>query len=173
MEEFTAASTGRTLQLKKVPLRYVIEIAQRKDLLDPDPPTYEAIGAGGVTLTFSHDETTLESDADFKAWKQYQDLLAVQSARRQMELASFLFYTCVVDDPAPIEEWAFDFDMWGLTPPDPEDKKSFKVRWIEEEICGGDPGDAAALLMRCYSLSGIDTEAIKRVESFFRSALAG
>ena len=173
MEEFKAKSTGRTLGLKKIPLRYVIEIAQRADLQDPEAPTYTAIGAGDVTLTFTHDETTLESAEDFKAWKQYQDLCAVQSARRQMELASFLFYTCVIDDPDPIEKWGFEFEMWGLTPPDPADKKSFKVRWIEEEICGGDPADAAALLMLCYSLSGIDTEAIKRIESFFRSALAG
>jgi hypothetical protein len=173
MAEFTAKSTGRSLQLKKVPLRYVIGIAQREDLKDPDPPTYTGIGAGDVVLTYTHDETTLESADDFKAWKKYQDQVVLQSARRQMEIATFLFYTCVVDDPEPVESWAFDFEMWGLEPPDPADKKTYKVRWIEEEICGGDADDAAALLMLCYSLSGMEAEAIKKIEAFFRSALAG
>lgn len=172
MKTWTATSTGRSVTLRSVPFRYVAQIAQREDLQDPDPPTFPVTLAGGIEKDFPHDPTTLETPEDKATWAEYERGRAIARARRTMEIARFLFYECVIEDPEPVEQWAFDFDLWGLAPPDPEDKVDFKVRWLEEEICGGDEEDTASLLLACYSVSGMDQEVLKKIESFFRPNLA-
>lgn len=173
MKTWTAKSTGRSVTLKSVPARYVVEIAQKPDLRDPDPPTYTVTAAGGVEMTFPHDETTLQTDEDRAAWAEYERQCEVQELRRRLETARFLYYSVVTDEPEPVEKWRFEFALWGLEPPDPGDKIGFKVRWIEEEICGGDTEDSASLLLQCYTLSGMNQEMLRQIESFFRNALEG
>lgn len=170
---WTSKTTGRTLTLKPVPQRYVAELKERPDLRLPEKPTYTVQAAGDVELTFPHDETTLVTSEHKAAWAKYKEQDALQKYRTEMEIARFLFYNVIEDNPDPPDSWSFDFDLWGLSPPDTSDPIEFKVRWLEEEICGGSTDDTAELLLECYAQAGMRNEFIRQVESFFRFALEG
>lgn len=172
MDEFTAESTGRTVHLRAVPLRLVLELTSKPEYRDPPVPTYAVQAAGGVELTYPHNATTLETDEERATWAAYEAERDAVSLRRQIATQEFLFYNSVVEEPDPPEQWRFDFALWGLAPPDPSDRVAFKRRWIEEEICP-DVRDLSNLILRLYALSGISDDIVKQIESFFRSALAG
>lgn len=172
MDEFIAESSGRTVHLRAVPLRLMLELTSKPEYQDPPVPTYSVDLPGGGSREYPHDRTTLDTDAERAAWAAYEAEQAAVSLRRQVATHEFLFYNGVVEDPPPPGDWAFDFALWGLEPPDPADKVAYKRRWIEEEVCP-DVRDLSALILRLYALSGINDDIIKQIESFFRAALAG
>ena len=172
MDEFTAQSTGRTVHLRAVPLRLLIELTSKPEYQDPPVPTYTVQAAGGVEVVYPHDRTTLDTEEERAAWAAYEAERDATSLRRQVATQEFLLYNGVVEEPDPPEAWAFDFALWGLTPPDTANKVEFKRRWLEEEVCP-DVRDLSALILRLYALSGISDDVVKQIEGFFRSALAG
>jgi len=168
-EVFTT-SDGREIPLRPVSRVYVARIQQKHAI--PKPPTYTAQLVGGGTQTFDHDETTLESTEDHRAWKEYQEARSEAIAGRIQDTMRFLFYHCVNMEPPPVEEWSVDFDAWGIDPPDPEDKIRFKQEWIEMELLA-DQDDYAKFTTKLYELAGlIDSKAAEEFERFFRLTLA-
>ena len=94
MREVTL-SDGRKYQIAAVSdtLVNMVKEAVRKEFEAKGepilPPTYTIIGAGEVTHQEPHDETTLETDEDRAAWKDYQNALArltVETNNRVMKV---------------------------------------------------------------------------------------
>jgi len=172
MIEFEAKSTGRVLHLRPVPLSRLLAYLNKPEYKEPDVPTYTATAAGGVDVQLPHDETTLDTDDDRRAWAAYTQEREIVAMRRQLAQQRFLLCNGVSDEPDPVESWSFDWEMWGIEPPDAGDRVGFKETWILEEVCPM-PEDKAALLLELYRLSGLREDTIKEIERFFRLALAG
>lgn len=168
MDEFVT-SAGVTIPLRHVSKAWVERIYAKHSM--PETPTYTAELVGGGTQTFEHDDTTLVSAQDHQAWNQYQDDKAQAISRRLEELASFLLYHCIELEAPPLEEWSVDFEMWGFEKPDPEDKKGYKLAWIDHELLA-DPDDEAKMMAKLYEMGGvIDSGKVKEFEEFFRLTL--
>lgn len=168
--ELFVSGEGVELKLRYVSARNVVDVLMQYEA--PDPPTYTVKAAGGVELEFEHDETTLETAEDYRAWREYTAAKAKVEYARQAALSAFLVDVCIVNEPPPLEEWRVPYSDWGLEAPDPQDRKEFKRRWIEEEICPN-PKDFTDLLLKLYQMSGLQEGAIRQIEKFFRLALAG
>ena len=170
MTEPYVTKDGREIPLKAVGRRYVEQIYAKHPL--PDKPTYAVTLVGGATQEFPHDETTLNTPEDRKTWALYESRVAEVIGERMQELMKFLICVCIDLDPTPVEEWAVDLTAWGLTTPDTEDKREYKVFWFENELLP-DIDDQAALISRLYQMAGVIAEGrVKALEEFFRSTMA-
>ena len=172
MEDLLTYTTrnGTTLSLRRVAQRHVARILAKHPI--PDPPTYTFKAAGGAEVTQTHDETTLETPEDHKAWNIYLKERAKANSEQNLAVIRFLIYQCIADDPPPPEQWSINFDLWGLEPPDTSDPISYKVEWLESEVAT-DPDDYSALISRLYQLGGLlKEEHVEDFEKFFRATLA-
>jgi hypothetical protein len=168
MEVFTT-SEGVEIPLKRVSRVFVARIHAKYPI--PEVPTYDAQIVGGGTQTFPHDETTLESAEDHRAWREYQDALEEATSNRLRDTAEFLLYHCIDLKPPPLEEWSVDFGAWGMDPPDPTDEIRYKLDWIDMELVP-DRDDYGGLMARLYEQAGVlDSKSVKEFEAFFRLAV--
>jgi hypothetical protein len=171
MEESFTTSEGLVVPLRRVARRHV-ERVRAKHVI-PDPPTYSFEAAGGVTVTKDHDETTLESPEDHKAWNEYRAARLEAIMAQEAEIAKFLIFNCVAMDPPPVKEWSVDFGMWDIEPPDDSDPLAFKLEWFESEVMVNDQ-DSSKILARLYEMGGlVDSDQVTEMESFFRAVLEG
>jgi len=162
-------SEGRIVRLKHVARRHVDRIRAKHKM--PEPPTYSFEAAGGEVVVKLHDETTLTTLEDHKQWNEYQKARIETLAAQQRELAVFLIYNCVAEDPPPPEQWAVDFELWGLDAPDQTDLIQYKVEWFESEVCIN-PGDYAKAMTMLYQMGGlIGADQVAEFESFFRTTM--
>jgi len=171
MSTWTSEVTGRTVETQVVPLRRQAEFQSKPEYQDPKPPTYTVTVAGGVEKSFAYDEDSLETPEEFKLWREYEVAKAKVQMNRMVDGQKFLLYNGVKDKPDDLP-WAFDFALWGMEPPDPANVIDFKVRWIEEEVCGSNQM-VADLVAHIRAESGVDEESLKALESFFRLVLEG
>ena len=179
MEPFVTTD-GTEIPLRSVGQRYVQQVMSKFPM--PEVPTYEAPTAAGEVEVHQHNVkygedgkligTSLETDEDWALWNAYKEAELKAISDRWQAAARFLLYQAVIEDPPPLEEWSVDFSFWeDLTPPDPEDKRAFKVFWIENELIT-DPDDLARLLAQLYVMGGVvEKEGAKELEAFFRATV--
>jgi len=170
-EKFVAKDSGIELTLRAIPTRLVLELLSQIPL--PDPPTYTIETAGGGTRTFPHDAASIEeTPEDRPAWNEYLERYERVATERAVESHKFMIMQGIVENPPPLEEWSINYALWKLNPPDPEDKVSYKVRWIEEMVCA-DPADMRALVIALQGVAQMTEDNIMRLITFFRSARGG
>jgi hypothetical protein len=95
------------------------------------PPTYTVIGAGEVSHQEPHDETTLETDEDRAAWKNYQDTLArltVETNNRVMKV----WMTGLRIDLPEDDNWLQVQKWFGVNVP--ENPMDLRYHYITTEI---------------------------------------
>jgi YD repeat-containing protein len=174
------ANDGREIPLKAVGRRYVQMVMDKHPV--PPVPTYEAKTVAGEVEIHQHkvkyDDkgklvgTTLNTDEEWAMWHAYEEARTQAVANRMEGAIQFLMCECVDLQPAPLEEWEFDFASWGLEPPDIEDEREFKAYWIENELLP-DSDDMARLVSRLYVIGGIVGEdQAASLEQFFRLTVA-
>lgn len=165
MDIFTTSS-GRVIPLRRVSRFYLAKIGAKHPL--PDTPTYTFKAAGGTDVEKPHDETTLESPEDHKAWNEHVTECERIEGERIDETMNFLMCNCIAEEPPPVEEWSVDFDLWDLEKPDPEDVIQFKVQWINLELVP-DPADFSRLIAKAYEMAGmLQGKVVREFEEFFR-----
>ena len=166
MDDQFITSEGTKIPLRRVSRVYVARINAKHPI--PDIPTYTATIVGGSEQTFPHDETTLETAEDRETWREYKEAQDRAVSGRLKDVAEFLLYHCVAQDPPPIEEWSVDFGMWDIEPPDPADEVRYKIDWIEMEVVPN-PDDYGGLMARLYGMAGVlEPDMIEEFERFFR-----
>ena len=130
---------GEVVRVRRVSERFItkVGVAARKKWIEangplPPCPTYTRELAGGETMTFEHNETTIvepEFKADLELQEQWQEhrylrTLLNHSVFEQTAQAQVL--RGVVDDPS--EEWLAEQAHFDITPP--EDERERKWEWI-------------------------------------------
>lgn len=179
MEPFVAKD-GREIPLRAVGRRYVQMIMDKEKI--PPVPTYEAKTVTGDVEVHQHVVkygkdgeligTTLQTEEDWTMWNEYEDARTKAIAGRMEGAIQFLICECVDLEPPLVEEWALDFEAWGLELPSIDDKREYKQFWIENELLP-DSDDMARLVSRLYVIGGIVGEdQAENLEQFFRLAVA-
>jgi hypothetical protein len=142
INEFTSKSTGLTVHLRPVPLRYVLEYSAK--FPDPDPEKYTDPVLYGAAL-------------------------AAAEMARMFHVIRFLICQGIIEDPP--QEWDFDFDTFGLVRADPADKIGYKVQWVETCVCPH-PEDVTELVLALMALSGVGDKVVKEIGALMRAAEA-
>lgn len=169
---------GREIPLKAVGRRFVEQVMAKHPI--PEVPTYEVTTVAGDIERHPHsikigedgkEITTFANEEDRETWDAYKKAEREALQARYEAAARFLLYQCVDLGPEPPDTWGIDFELWGLTVPDPDDKIDFKIFWIENVLVP-DADDMAALLARLYAMGGIiGKDRVQEFENFFRFTL--
>jgi hypothetical protein len=154
-------------------LLQLINDSFKEERPEPQPPTYTAeIGGDGENKEVEHlphDETTLETEEEWVAWRKYKaekaewDGILNTRVMRAMVVRGASF-PGMADDG-----WASEHRFMGLTvPDDPAEKKYY---YYQTEFVGH-PSDMINLMGRVMRLSGMNEEAAQVAENLFRRAAA-
>ncbi len=170
---------GRSVELRPVSALTMSEIQVQLRLKaikrgDPiDPPMYEATTATGEKQYFPHDETTLETEEDHKAWQAHQEALARLSEEISEATSRYLLTEGIAVDEIP-PEWEQKRRWIGLdVPEDPLDKK---LLYIQTELLTT-PADMLRAMQAVLHLSATGNaemeERLAEMDELFRRALEG
>lgn len=133
-----------------------------------DPPTYEVPTKTGVTEIHAHDETTLKTDEERAAWKEY--LARHNAAWRKYDLdftRLILMHGVIVDMPAD-DTWVKQQEFTGIAvPTDPLERR---WHWLETELVGGG-ADVNAIIIGVLAESEVSEEVLASMADSFRYPL--
>jgi hypothetical protein len=123
---------GVTIQITPIPL-FLDKI--RKANQPPPVPTYEATLAGGGVVHYPHDETTLTTDAERAAWKEWKAAVE-EHDQRLNDLIQRAVFTRAVQFAMPDDEaWIAEHESYGIVvPADPVERRR---HYLETEAIGG------------------------------------
>lgn len=159
------SSTGRKITLQGVSPFLVDKV--RAGIVFPKPPTYTAATATGEIETYPHDETTLATDEDKKAWAAYQADLAQAQAKSNDTMARLILTRGVVLT-IPDDGWREEQESFGIQIPDkPVD---LKLHFIMTEVIGN-ADDLGEIIAQVLGLSTMDERAVEAARSSFRLAI--
>ena len=139
-------TNGKKLTLRAVPQLVITRMAVGLNF--PEAPYYEHEVAGGEKEKIYHNETTVETPEEKAAWAKYQQ--AMDDIDVEFQKKKILMYI----------RYGVDVDV-------PEDWKGTAQEYIEQ-VCIETYTDALAILRGIDLLSGVDQEAIKKIEDSFR-----
>lgn len=159
--------TSRGVTLEFLPIPALLEKLQAQHKL-PEPPIYEVKTATGVTEKHTHDETTLETDADKAAWAEYQKNLQEATARLNLALMRLVMLRGVKVQMPKDDTWIAEQQFIGLTVPD--NPRERKLYWLETEALASQD-DYAQMLAGVMAASGLSEEVVQQAEATFRGAL--
>ena len=132
----------------------------------PDKPTYEVTTAAGDVETYEHDETTLQSDDDKKAWANY--LEAQEEA--ETELTEKLVYAVLVEC-VTMRNYEDRFATWkqkqgfiGIELSEDEERNKFDFMQTEVFHDADDIGEILTIVM---SLTGVSVEDLAEARNSF------
>lgn len=133
-----------------------------------DPPTYEVKTKTGVTEIHAHDETTLKTDEERAAWKEY--LARHNAAWRKYDLdftRLILMHGVIVDMPAD-DTWVKQQEFTGIAvPTDPLERR---WHWLETELVAGG-ADVNAIIIGVLAESEVSEEVLASMADSFRHPL--
>jgi hypothetical protein len=132
----------------------------------PKKPTYEIPTASGDVETYEHDETTLQSDEDRKAWADY--LEAQEEA--ETELTEKLLYAVLLEC-VELKDFEDRFTSWKrkqglLKIPLAEDEEENKFYFMQTEVFH-DSDDIGEILTIVMGLTGVSVEDLTSVRDSF------
>ena len=162
--QFTS-STGRTVKLQAVSPFLIDQV--KASVAMPEPPTYTVTTATGGTETWPHDETTLATDDDKKAWAAYK--LAVKNAQAiQNDRVARLILSRGVQVDIPNDGWReFQTELGVKVPESPID---LKVHFITTEVIGT-PEDLGEIVAQVMGMSTMNERAVGVARDSFRLAI--
>lgn len=159
-------STGVELLIHGVPQLLLEKV--RSSVKMPDPPTYTAKTVAGDEETHFHDETTLESDEDRKAWSAYlADKASKDAELRERMVRVILMRGTDVTLPED-ESWKDLQRFIGVEVPD--DPLELKYHYIQTEAVGG-AQDLALIMEKVMEKTGIPEEALAEAKASFRNIM--
>jgi len=167
---FHTTRMGHTIEILPIPPFLMDKI--NASIKYPEIPTYEAKTAAGEIEIFPHDETTLESDEDRKAWAAYQSALtAASEAENDIMMRTMMLKGIDVKlSGDAFENWKDEQEYLGLEIP--TNKSALKVYYIETEILGNNQ-DIADIMTKIVEASGVSQEVVANAKEKFRSAVSG
>lgn len=130
------------------------------------PPTYQITTATGEVEVHQHDETTLETEEDKRAWEKYQEELKRARRERATRFNRTLIIEGVDVDPDADQAWKEKWEYLGI--PIPENKFERKVEYVLAEVAKNELTD---LLAAVLDASGINTEAVDQIRGSFRAGV--
>lgn len=165
-------TTSTGIEVRILGLSQLLLDKTRTSVKFPDPPTYELETVAGKKEVHAHNETTLETDEDKKAWADYQTALA-EADRLQKDRLLKLILMKGIEVDMPEEEGADD--DWlavqafiGLEVP--EDTLGKRYDYITTEVISN-PEDLAEIMQLVMEKSGVPKEALAEARASFRSAM--
>lgn len=165
-------STGVELPLRRIsPL--LVEKARASEAM-PERPTYIAETAGGGTEEHPHDDTTLETEEDKAAWREYLMETAFAQRRVNNRVVMLLFRRGIDYDALKLpkdDSWIKEQrDIFGIEVPD--DPLELKMHWVETEALAT-PEDIKLLTIQLMSMTGAPEEVVAAAERSFRRPVEG
>lgn len=155
----------------RIPLRRVAPILiekVRQSVVMPDAPTYEVETVGGDKEVHAHDETTLETEKDKKAWAVYQTALADANGQMTDKILRVLFVRATGDVLPKDDSWIAEQSFLGIdVPAEPLERK---VHYIQTELLTH-ANDISDFMMAAMGLIGVDEEVVAAAENTFRATL--
>lgn len=158
---------------------YVVEFLAVPNLLAklasqfpaPTPPTYEVKTAGGPTETHTHNETTLETDADKEAWRAYEHNVALHAANfwnAQVKLSLLRGIKVLNADDEKLKTWADEQTLIGFEVPTNDSER--RLHWLQTEVAASNE-DLIMIVAGVSRQTGIPEEAVLQLEQSFRGAV--
>lgn len=166
---------GEQLVIHPVSYREIIQVRQRveaefRERGEPiDPPTYTVKTEVGPQ-TYTHDETTVETDEEKAIWKAHQDALTRLTVARSQAVSELIILKALRIRSVP-DEWIEEQKLFGI--PVPENQRERLLAYAESRFLQT-PKDIATLVNAVIqmALTGSVTEAeVKAAEESFRSPL--
>lgn len=134
----------------------------------PQPPSYEVKTAVGVIEKHAHDETTLETDEEKKAWAEYQANLQAWNAESQTALMRIVLLRGITLELPTTDEWEKQQAFFGIdVPQDPMEKR---LHYLQTEVLGS-VNDYGALVAGTMRASGVPEDLLTQMESSFRRSV--
>jgi hypothetical protein len=139
----------------------------------PEVPTYKAETASGVIEEHAHNETTLETDEDKAAWREYLIATARAQAESNERVAMLLFGRGI--DYSQVElprdsSWIAEQEELGVEVP--KDPVKCRRHYVETELLASND-ELKMLTLRLMAMSGADEEIIRLAEASFRGEVEG
>ncbi len=141
METKITFNTGYTLEfrpisrvkLARINLAVIKEFQERSELLDtPTYYTVEPTDSNPEGIKEPHNETTLTTDEDKKAWALYKNTRDRLLEEQTVRTCKFVLFKGIVTDFEPTEEWLEQERKLGIELP--EDKDDLKLEYLYDEI---------------------------------------
>jgi len=163
-------SSGQQIPLRPIHVKTLDEISLRwAEVEKIAPPTYTVEVVGGGTEEIAHDPTTLQTDEDKQAWRDYQVELA-EAIEQHNEDSVRVLVTFGVDMEPPDDEWEKSFEFCGISvPTEPAERKVFYF----QRVVLTDPIDEQLLVRKIQLISRLSGEELERVDALFRRAVEG
>jgi len=167
---FHTTRNGYKLKIKSIPPHLMDKAS--KSIEWPEIPMYETETAGGEIEYHPHDETTLETPEDKKAWADYQTALekAQDDENERMMKVILLKGIDIELKGKKFEDWKEEQEYLGIELP--TSKPALKVHYIETEILG-DNEDIIEIMSKVIEASGVSPEVVQDAKESFRLAVSG
>jgi hypothetical protein len=170
---------GIKLELKGVPRLIVQDIPGliEKEWRDkgktlPKKPTYQIEVAGGELETYEHDETTLETDEEKRAWGLYlerDEEMGNEIASRFLKAALAMGIVSITAGKDKLAEWDEALKAMGYK----LNANSSELKMMHVRMGVHDEEDIQNILENIMAMSGIDTEVLARSRKGFRRDVEG
>lgn len=131
----------------------------------PKKPTYTVETVGGDVETHEHDETTLQTEEDHKAWNAYK--MHSRLYERELTdriLACVLLEGVVLPEDLDVSRWEKRQRMMGITVPQDEEEKMLLYK--RSQVIKS-TSDIEALIVAVMGLTGVDQGAIDLARQSF------
>lgn len=167
--EYTT-SNGHTVTIQAVPPFLLDKVLG--SVKYPDPPTYEAVTAGGEKEIHEHDDTTVQTDEEKAALAKYKrDLANAKLHENEMMMNAMFLKGIEVDmDSVSFQDWVDEQEFLGIELP--KGKPALKVHYISTEILG-DLNDLTKIMGLIMSKSGVAEEVVAAALNSFQNSVSG
>jgi hypothetical protein len=164
-------SEGVTVHLKSIPPLTIPRISE--SVTFPEKPIYTITTASGDVEVHTHDETTLTTEEDKKAWEKY--LLDNQEAEQELtqKILRAILIQGVVVDPAVLEteefqNWKMEQELMGI--PVSDNKASMLLQY-KETFLAYDQEDIQSIMSLVMELTGVDEKELALAKASFQDSV--
>lgn len=137
----------------------------------PDIPTYKApVGDGKLVEIIPHDETTLETDEDKKAWAAYKEEYAKTDALVNKRIQDLIFLKGIDVDLPDNDDWVGDQEYVGIqVPTNPRERY---IHYVRTEVLIT-PQDLVGAMEIVMQASHVPQEKLIEAQAAFQRAVEG
>jgi hypothetical protein len=160
-------SSGKSFAIQGLPPLIVPMIAG--DLPKPVKPTYTIVTAAGDEEIHDHDETTLQTEEDKKAWEDYQNAMKVLEGELSNRMLTCVLVDGVdIDDEIDLKRWEKRQSLMGISVPEDPDEKLLQYK---KSMVIRSSDDIVNLISAVLAITGIGREALDKARDSFQDKL--
>lgn len=130
----------------------------------PKKPTYTFQDVSGEDVVVEHDEKTLKTDEDKKAWADYEEAKAAADNQVVEKLLNLCLLEGVQVDLSPIDKWKKRQALIGI--PIPEDPDELEMMYKRSVVISSSK-DITHVMKRCMELTGVSPEEVNAIQKSF------